>query len=325
ANTYHLHLRPGEATVASLGGLRAFMGWEGPILTDSGGYQVYSLASTRRLDEEGVEFRSHVDGAVVRLTPEKALAIQRALGSDVAMVLDECPPDPTDRPSVAAAVERTLRWAERTARARGDGEGPALFGIVQGGVHEDLRRSCAEALAGIGFDGYAVGGVSVGESKETLRAGIEVSARHLPEERPRYLMGVGLPGDLAFAVAQGIDLFDCVAPTRNGRNGLAYTFGGVVRLRNSEHSRDGRPIEEGCDCPACVRFSRAYVRHLFQAREMLGPILATLHNLRFFARWMEDARRAIAERRYAEFAAGFPDRWGAGQPDPEDPGDPPRA
>ncbi|MCI0586910.1 MAG: tRNA guanosine(34) transglycosylase Tgt [Planctomycetes bacterium] len=320
ANTYHLHLRPGEATVASLGGLRAFMGWEGPILTDSGGYQIFSLAPTRRLDEEGVEFRSHVDGAVVRLTPEKALEIQRALGSDIAMALDECPPDPTDRPSVAAAVERTLRWAERTARARGNGEGPAVFGIVQGGVHEDLRRSCAEALAGIGFDGYAIGGVSVGESKETLRAGIEASARHLPEDKPRYLMGVGLPEDLALAVARGIDLFDCVAPTRNGRNGLAYTFGGTVRLRNATNSRDPRPIEEGCDCPACARFSRAYVRHLFRCNEMLGPILATLHNLRFFARFMEAARLAIAEGRFAAFAAGIPDRWGAVEP--EDPGDP---
>jgi queuine tRNA-ribosyltransferase len=321
ANTYHLHLRPGEETIAAVGGLHAFMGWDGPILTDSGGYQVFSLAKTCRVDEEGVEFRSHVDGALVGLTPEKALAIQRALGSDVAMVLDECPPDPADRAAVAAAVERTLRWAERSARARSAVPDSALFGIVQGGVHEDLRRSCAEALAGIGFDGYAIGGVSVGEGKEALRAGIEASARHLPGEKPRYLMGVGLPEDLAFAIAEGIDLFDCVAPTRNGRNGLAYTLSGVLHLRNAEHARDGGPIEEGCDCPACERFSRAYVRHLFQCGEMLGAILATLHNLRFFARWMEGARRAIAEGRYAPFARAFLEGYEKGAP-PEPEGAP---
>jgi len=315
ANTYHLHLRPGEETVAAVGGLHRFMGWEGPILTDSGGYQVFSLAARCRIEEEGVTFRSHVDGAPVRLTPEGAVSIQAALGSDVAMVLDECPPDPSDRETVARAVERTLRWAARCARAHRDLDprGQALFGIVQGGIFEDLRRECLERLVEIGFEGYAAGGVSVGEGRPLLREGLAASAPHLPEDRPRYLMGVGLPEDLVEAVEAGFDFFDCTAPTRNGRNGLAFTAEGPLRLRNARHARDPRPIEEECDAICCRRFSRASLRHHFLAGEMLGPLLASVHNLRFFSRLVASMREAIAARRYAPWKRGFLDRYGSGE------------
>jgi queuine tRNA-ribosyltransferase len=313
ANTYHLHLRPGEDAIEAVGGLHRFMGWDGPILTDSGGYQVFSLAPRRQVDEEGVSFRSHVDGASVQLTPEKAVSIQAKLGSDIAMILDECPPDPADRGAVARAVDRTVRWAARAARAHREvgPAGQALFGILQGGVFEDLRRECFERLASIGFAGYAVGGVSVGEDRRLLREGIAVSSPLLPEDRPRYLMGVGLPTDLAEAVEAGFDFFDCTAPTRNGRNGLAFTAEGPLRLRNARHAREDRPIEAECDALCCRRFTRASLRHYFVAGEMLGPILASVHNLRFFARLFAAMREAIARSAFGAWKSAFLDRYGA--------------
>ncbi|MFO0953879.1 MAG: tRNA guanosine(34) transglycosylase Tgt [Isosphaeraceae bacterium] len=292
ANTYHLALRPGEDEVAALGGLHSFMDWDGPILTDSGGFQVFSMSDRTRMTEAGVTFRSHLDGRKVELTPERAVAIQEALGADVAMCLDHCPALPAEKSAIADAVGRTIRWAERCKRAHTRPD-QALFGIVQGGSHEDLRGECAEALVALDFDGYAVGGVSVGESREQVRLALEVSTHRLPDDRARYLMGVGRPQDILEAVATGIDMFDCVLPTRNGRNATCLTMSGPVKLRNAAHRRDPRPIEEGCDCLACRRFSRAYLRHLFIAGEMLGPILASIHNVRHLQRLMSRIREAI--------------------------------
>jgi queuine tRNA-ribosyltransferase len=302
ANAYHLALRPGEEVVAALGGLHRFMGWSGPILTDSGGFQAFSMADRSAISERGVTFRSHLDGRLLELTPERAVAIQQALGADVAMCLDHCPALPAEKAEVAAAVGRTLRWAARcrAAHTRAD---QALFGIVQGGSHADLRAECAESLRALGFDGYAVGGVSVGEGRQEVRAALQVTTHLLPEEGPRYLMGVGRPQDILDAIATGIDLFDCVLPTRNGRNATCLTATGVVRLRNAAHRLDPRPVEPGCDCPACLHFSRAYVRHLFLAKEMLGPILATVHNLSYLHRLTARARAAIAAGRFAPFRA----------------------
>jgi queuine tRNA-ribosyltransferase len=302
ANTYHLALRPGEDVVAALGGLHRFMGWDGPILTDSGGFQVFSMADRARLTEQGVTFRSHIDGRLLELTPERAVAIQQALGADVAMCLDHCPALPAAKAEIAAAVGRTLRWAARCREAHTRPD-QALFGIVQGGSHADLRAECAEGLLALGFDGYAVGGVSVGEGREEVRAALEVTTHRLPADRPRYLMGVGRPQDILDAIATGIDLFDCVLPTRNGRNATCLTALGPVKLRNAAHRLDPRPVEEGCDCPTCARFSRAYLRHLFLAREMLGPILATIHNLSYLQRLTGRARQAIAAGRFVPFRA----------------------
>jgi queuine tRNA-ribosyltransferase len=300
ANTYHLALRPGEEVVASLGGIHRFMDWSGPILTDSGGFQAFSLSARTKSSEQGVAFRSHLDGRLVELTPESAVAIQERLGADVAMCLDVCPALPAEKSTIAAAVERTIRWAERCreAHARPD---QALFGIVQGGSHEDLRARCAEALTAIGFEGYAVGGVSVGESREEVRKAIDVSTPHLPVDSARYLMGVGRPEDLLDGIAAGIDMFDCVLPTRNGRNATCLTARGPVKLRNAAHKVDPRPIEEGCDCYACRRFSRGYVRHLFLANEMMGPILASIHNLAYLQRLTSGAREAIELGRFGRF------------------------
>ncbi|MBX6316156.1 MAG: tRNA guanosine(34) transglycosylase Tgt, partial [Isosphaeraceae bacterium] len=272
----------------------------GPSLTDSGGFQVFSLAERTKLTEAGVTFRSHLDGRLFELTPERAVAIQQALGADVAMCLDHCPALPASKEAIADAVARTIRWAARCkeAHARAD---QALFGIVQGGSHADLRAECAEKLIALDFPGYAIGGVSVGESREEVRRALEVSTHCLPAEKPRYLMGVGRPQDILDAVLTGIDLFDCVLPTRNGRNATCLTARGPVKLRNAAHKTDPRPIEEGCDCPACRRFSRAYVRHLFLAGEMLGPILASLHNLAYLHRLMRQIREAIAAGRYVLF------------------------
>jgi queuine tRNA-ribosyltransferase len=299
ANTYHLALRPGEAVVARLGGLHAFMGWSGPILTDSGGFQVFSLAERAKISDSGAVFRSHLDGSLLELTPERAVAVQEALGSDVAMCLDHCPALPASKGAIAEAVGRTIRWARRckAAHTRGD---QALFGIVQGGAHADLRAECAEALIALDLDGYAVGGVSVGEDREQVRAALEVSTLHLPPGRPRYLMGVGRPQDVLDAVATGIDLFDCVLPTRNGRNATCLTDLGPVKLRNAAHRFDPRPIEEGCDCAACRSFSRAYLRHLFLAREMLGPILASIHNVAYLQRLTSRIREAITQGRFVQ-------------------------
>jgi queuine tRNA-ribosyltransferase len=299
ANTYHLALRPGEETVAALGGLHAFMGWDGPILTDSGGYQVFSLAARNRVTDQGVTFRSHLDGRLLELTPERAVAIQEALGADVAMCLDHCPALPASREEIGQAVDRTIAWARRCKQAH-TRSGQSLFGIVQGGSFADLRSRCAEALIALDFDGYAVGGVSVGENRDEVRLALQVTTHLLPVDRPRYLMGVGRPQDLLDAVATGIDLFDCVLPTRNGRNATCFTSRGLVKLRNAAHARDPRPIEEECECLACRRFSRSYLRHLFLAKEMLGPILASIHNLTYLHRLTRSIRQAIGEGRFVQ-------------------------
>lgn len=300
ANTYHLALRPGEAVVESLGGLHTFMGWDGPILTDSGGFQVFSLSDRNRVTDEGVTFRSHLDGSLLELTPERSIAIQEALGADVAMCLDHCPTLPAATDQIGDAVRRTIAWARRCKEAHRRSD-QALFGIVQGGPHADLRAECADSLLSLDFDGYAVGGVSVGEGRDLIREALTVTTHLLPREKPRYLMGVGRPQDILDAVATGIDLFDCVLPTRNGRNATCFTEKGYVKLRNAAHRLDPRPIEESCECLACRRFSRSYLRHLFLAREMLGPILASIHNLTFLHRLTSKIRVAIAAGRFVQF------------------------
>lgn len=282
ANAYHLHQRPGEAAVESVGGLHSFMGWDGPILTDSGGYQVFSLAHRRQITDDGVTFQSTYDGSTILLTPERVLDIQARLGVDVAMVLDECPADPTDRAACEAAVERTIRWAERSAAWRAEHPGPGLvFAITQGGVFADLRARCSESLVALDFDGYACGGVSVGENKDDLRTALELTAPMLPEDRPRYLMGVGYVDDLTAAIHAGFDMFDCVAPTREARTARAWTANGRLNLKNAVHSGDPSPIEEGCDCPACSGgFTRGALHHYFRVGEILGGVMVSLHNLR---------------------------------------------
>jgi len=301
ANTYHLMLRPGHDVVAALGGLHRFMGWAGPILTDSGGFQVYSLGHMNRIDDDGVTFRSHIDGATVHLTPEKSIEVQNALGADIIMVLDECPPGDADIEQHRRAVRRTIDWARRCLEAHRRPESQTLFGIVQGGTDPALRGQCAAALLEMGFGGYAIGGLAVGEGCEAMLRTLEFTARLLPPDRPRYLMGAGYPRDIVAAVAAGVDMFDCVLPTRNGRNACAFTAGGMVRLRNSCHVRDGSPVEEGCDCPACRHFCRGAIRHFFFAGEMLGPILLSMHNIRFYQRLMADIRRAIRDGVFEEF------------------------
>jgi len=298
-NTYHLALRPGEQVVRSLGGLHAFMGWDGPILTDSGGFQLFSLAKMTRVDDRQAVFRSHIDGRLLELSPERAVEIQEALGSDVAMVLDHVVALPNRPEVVREATERTLRWARRSqaAATRAD---QAQFAIVQGGLDTGLRVECAQMLVEMDFSGYAVGGLSVGEPQEEMLRILEAAVPSLPPDRPRYLMGVGRPEDLLEAIARGIDLCDCVMPTRNGRNALAFTDRGPRRLRNLRHERDARPLEEGCPCPACRR-SRGYLRHLFMAGEMLGPILLSIHNITYYQRLLADARTAIEEDRFETF------------------------
>jgi queuine tRNA-ribosyltransferase len=305
ANTYHLFLRPGPDVVHALGGLHRFMGFDGPILTDSGGYQVFSLAEIRRVDDEGVEFRSHVDGSLVRLNPQTAIEVQNSLGADIIMVLDECPPLPCERDALHRAVERTIRWARQCKQVHRHPD-QALFGIVQGGLDLSLRRQCGEALLAIGFDGYAVGGLSVGESIEEMMAVLPEITLMLPGGRPRYLMGVGTPRDIVAAVGAGIDLFDCVLPTRNGRNSFAFTAEGPLKMRNEKYRRDGRPLEPGCDCECCRRFSRGYIRHLFNTGEMLGPTLTSIHNLRFYQRFMARIRDLIRTGHLERITTEFP-------------------
>jgi queuine tRNA-ribosyltransferase len=307
-NTYHLLLRPGDEIIAELGGLHRFMAWDGPILTDSGGFQIYSLAPTRRIDDRAAVFRSHIDGAEVELTPERAVAIQENLGSDIAMCLDECPPYGTPPDYLRVAVERTIRWAERCRKAH-KRSNQALFAIVQGGTDLALRERCARALTALDFPGYALGGFSVGETQAQMHAALAPAATFLPVDRPRYLMGVGTPRDLLAGIRAGIDLFDCVLPTRNGRNAEAFTDAGQVRIRNTCHKRDPRPLESGCPCYVCRHFSRAYLHHLFLAKEMLGPTLLSLHNVAFYCRLMAEARQAIQERRFDDFAAVRLARW----------------
>jgi queuine tRNA-ribosyltransferase len=299
ANAYHLALRPGAEVVARLGGLHAFMQWPGPILTDSGGFQLVSLAERVRVSHQAAVFRSHIDGALLEWTPEEALRVQRLLGSDIAMVLDDAVPLPASRQRLAEAVERTLHWAVRSLEAP-RAPGQAVFAIVQGGLERDLRSECAARLADLDFAGYAVGGLSVGEPPPAMYEVLDYTVPLLPAHRPRYLMGVGRPQDLLEAIWRGIDLFDCVLPTRNGRNALAFTAHGPLKLRNRRHAEDNRPLEEDCPCPAC-RFSRGYVRHLFMSEEMLGPVLLSIHNLTFYQRLMAAARAAILRGDFERF------------------------
>jgi queuine tRNA-ribosyltransferase len=308
-NTYHLMLRPGAERVAKLGGLHRFMNWPRPILTDSGGYQVMSLAELRKLSEKGVEFRSHIDGSKHMLTPERSMEIQRLLGSDIVMAFDECPR--TDRPhdEIARSMELSMRWARRSRDAFDAGgehaEGAALFGIQQGALDEDLRRQSAEALREIGFDGYAIGGLAVGEGQEAMFATLDFAPAQLPAEAPRYLMGVGKPDDIVGAVERGVDMFDCVLPTRSGRNGQAFTWTGPVNLRNARHSEDTAPLDERCTCATCASYSRAYLHHLHKAGEILGAMLVTEHNLAFYQQLMQSLRSAIGEQRLGDFAVQF--------------------
>ncbi len=297
ANTYHMHLRPGEAVVKELGGLHAMMGWKGPILTDSGGYQVFSMGDICRIDDDGVSFRSIVDGSAVRFTPERVVDIQRDLGSDVAMAFDQCPAVPTDRASVTLATDRTHRWLERAVKRYremgGEETGQALFGIVQGGIFGDLRRSSVDAICSHDLPGYAIGGVSVGETPDLIRTTVELTAPLLPKDKPRYLMGVGTPRDFFDAIASGIDLFDCVTPTRNGRNHTVFTSRGRLNIRNQGFQSSTASMDPNCDCQACTQFSLGALRHLCNTGEMLAGMLLSIHNLRFFHRTMERIREAI--------------------------------
>lgn len=294
ANAYHLHLRPGHDIVQSLGGLHGFMNWRKPILTDSGGFQIFSLGGFAKVNEEGVTFKSHIDGSKHLITPEKCMAIQQALGADIIMPLDELAPYPADKSRVCAALERSTRWAQRCRDTHRDGS-QTLFGIVQGGMHQDLRTRGAEEIADIGFAGYAIGGLSVGEEKELMLETAEYTARMLPEDKPRYLMGVGSPSDLLACVKMGIDMFDCVMPTRNARNGSLFTREGTLNLKNARHKRDETPVDSSCSCYTCRNFSRAYLRHLFMADEILVMRLATLHNIAFYQNWMARIRKAIRD------------------------------
>jgi queuine tRNA-ribosyltransferase len=302
ANTYHLYLRPGVESIGGLGGLHQFMNWDGPILTDSGGYQVFSLGSMVRVTEAGAEFRSHLDGSGHLLTPELAVKVQEILGSDVMMVLDECPPFPCDFEAARASMELTLGWAERCLAARNKS---ALFGIVQGGVHFPLRDESAARTAAMGFDGLAIGGLSVGEPREVRQEVLAHTAPLLPADKPVYLMGVGLPDEIVEAVALGVDLFDCVLPTRMARNGTLFTSQGRLNIRRAEYKDDGRPVDETCDCYTCRSFSRAYLRHLFQARELLVYRLLSLHNLRHYGRLMQNIRAAIERGEFEKFKQGL--------------------
>jgi queuine tRNA-ribosyltransferase len=301
ANTYHLMLRPGEEAVAELGGIHRFMAWDGPILTDSGGFQVFSLADISKINGDGVIFKSHVDGSLVELTPERAMRVQNALGADIIMMFDECPPGDAPREVQEMALERTLAWAKRCVAAHARPEKQALFGIVQGGVFLDLRERCLRELVAMDLPGYALGGLAVGEGFANMVRVLEHTVPLLPENKPRYLMGVGFPRDIVEAVGRGIDMFDCVMPTRHGRNAYAFTAGGPVRLRNSRLARDGGPLEVGCDCYACRHFTLGTIRHYFLAGEMLGPILVSVHNVRFYQRLMADIRRAIGCGSFDEF------------------------
>lgn len=308
ANTYHLALRPGSEIVRDLGGLHRFMDWDGPILTDSGGFQVFSLSSMRKMTDEKVVFRSHIDGSLLELSPERAVKIQEDLGADCIMCLDECPPADDEISKIKAAVDRTTLWAKRCrdAQQRTD---QALFGIVQGGISEEMRTRSAEGLIPIDFPGYAVGGLSVGEAPPDMYRTLDFTVPQLPEQKPRYLMGVGRPEDIVEAVCRGVDLFDCVMPTRNGRNAMAFTSQGPVRLRNAIHKKDEGPLDPECDCTACTRYSRAYLRHLFAAKEMLGGILVSLHNIAFYQRLVRELRIAVKNGTVAQFRVNQLARW----------------
>jgi queuine tRNA-ribosyltransferase len=316
-NAYHLYLRPGIEIIRKIGGLHRFMGWNAPILTDSGGYQVFSLAALRKITEEGAEFSSHIDGSKHFLTPEKAIDIQEALGSDIMMTLDECVSYPASKDYVEQSVELTTGWAKRSKlffneRRTTNDERRALFGIVQGSTYLDLRKQAVEELMKIGFDGYAIGGVSVGEGEDLIREVTEYTSSLLPEDKARYLMGVGTPPDMLEAIAVGIDMFDCVVPTRNGRNGQAFTWQGEVQLRNAEFKEDFTPIDENCGCFTCRTHSRAYIRHLFNTEELLGLRLVSLHNLHFYVKLIEMSRQAIKENAFNSFRKDFLNRYNKG-------------
>jgi len=308
-NTYHLMLRPGAERVARLGGLHAFMGWDRPILTDSGGYQVMSLSDLRKITEEGVTFKSHLDGSRHALTPERSMEIQRLLGSDIVMAFDECPRADRPRDEIAASMEMSMRWAKRSREGFDSGgehaARSALFGIQQGALDEELRRISADKLTDIGFDGYAVGGLAVGEGQEAMFATLDFAPGQLPDDRPRYLMGVGKPDDLVGAVERGIDMFDCVLPSRSGRNGQAFTWNGPINIRNARFAEDQEPVDSRCSCPTCGKYSRAYLHHLVRSGEILGAMLMTEHNLSFYQQLMQAMRDAIAQGRFAAFAADF--------------------
>ena len=316
ANTYHLMLRPGPERIERLGGVRKFMNWPGPVLTDSGGFQVMSLAKLRRIDDDGVTFQSHLDGSRHALSPERAVEIQGQLGSTIAMVLDECLRHPASEAEAAAAMRRSLAWAERSKAAYRARPGHGLFGIVQGGVYPELRTESARALVDIGFEGYAIGGLAVGEGQALMFDMVEATAPQLPADRPRYLMGVGKPDDLVGAVARGVDMFDCVLPTRSGRTAQAFTRRGALNLRNARHAEDPRPLDEACDCPACTGYGRAYLHHLVKADEILGAMLLSWHNLRHYQSLMAAMRSAIAERRFDAFATDFAAQQARGDIDP---------
>jgi queuine tRNA-ribosyltransferase len=311
-NTYHLMLRPGAERVAHLGGLHRFMNWSGPILTDSGGFQVMSLSGLRSLDDDGVTFRSHLDGSSHRLTPERSIEIQNCLDADITMCFDECTPWPATEAQAAHSMRLSMRWARRCREAFVDRPGYGLFGIVQGSVYPALRAESAAALTALGFDGYAVGGLAVGEGQELMLQTLDSTVPLLPTDRPRYLMGVGRPSDIVAAVRRGIDMFDCVMPTRSGRTGQGFTRRGTVNIRNARHADDPRPLDSECRCPACRSYGRAYLHHLFRANEMLGPILLTWHNLAYFQDLMAGLRDAIEAGRLADFAAAFEHREAEG-------------
>jgi len=308
-NTYHLMLRPGAERVAKLGGLHKFMNWHRPILTDSGGYQVMSLSDLRKLTEKGVEFRSHIDGSKHMLTPERSMEIQRLLGSDIVMAFDECPRADRPRDEIAASMEMSMRWAQRSREGFNAGgehaERSALFGIQQGALDEDLRKISADKLADIGFDGYAIGGLAVGEGQEAMFATLDFAPAQLPQDRPRYLMGVGKPDDLVGAVERGVDMFDCVLPSRSGRNGQAFTWSGPMNLRNARFAEDADPLDNRCTCDTCNTYSRAYLHHLVKSQEILGAMLMTEHNIAFYQQLMQAMRDAIGEGRFATFAKDF--------------------
>lgn len=313
-NTYHLHLRPGEDLIADLGGLHRFMAWDGPILTDSGGFQVFSLADSTRVDDDGVTFRSVYDGSSVRLTPEDAIAIQRRLGSDVMMCLDDVRGPGADRRALREAVERTTRWAERCRRSPRE-PGQLLFGISQGGIDDELRRESLEGLLEIGFDGYAIGGLSVGEDRAAMFATTEQAAAAMPADHPRYFMGIGDPEGILRVIQAGVDLFDCVLPTRLGRTGTAWTTDGRLNLKNARYARDARPLDEECACTTCSRFSRAYLRHLVQQRELLGMRLLSIHNIAFLLDLCASAREAIFAGRLDAYVAGRLERLAGSEPE----------
>ena len=304
-NTYHLMLRPTAERIANLGGLHKFMNWQRPILTDSGGFQVMSLSSLRKLTEEGVTFKSHIDGSRHHLTPERSMEIQRLLGSDIVMCFDECPALPADRDRIAQSMQLSLRWAKRSRDAFGDRPGHALFGIQQGGLERDMREESAEALKDIGFDGYAIGGLAVGEGQEKMFEVLDYAPDTLPQDKPRYLMGVGKPDDIVGAVQRGVDMFDCVLPSRSGRTGQAQTRMGAINMRNARHADDRRPLDPDCTCPACSNYSRAYLYHVNKAKEIIASMLLTWHNLHYYQELMQGLRDAITVGTLDAFAADF--------------------